>query len=161
MGLTLKMENTYSHAPRSAMAAMAASAPTDAPGGSTHTGRPAARTSSEPPSGVHSRSSSLTNLARLPGVARAKLQNLTHSQFVRYIEDNDGQDKDENDIYRGAAAARQNVSGSWAGGGQWVVGWWVVGPHQMQVWVAMFRMLLAVGCGAMPSLLRPCSTECR
>ncbi|KAI7842508.1 hypothetical protein COHA_003862 [Chlorella ohadii] len=87
---------------------MAASAPTDAAGGSTHTCRPAARTSSEPPSSVHSRSSSLTNLARLPGVARAKLQNLTHSQFVRYIEDNDGQDKDENDIYRGAAAARQN-----------------------------------------------------
>ncbi|PRW51063.1 UPF0187 chloroplastic [Chlorella sorokiniana] len=111
MGLMPNMENTYSHVPRSAMAAMAASAPADAStnaGGSPGVGRLAARTSSEPPSGVHSRSSSLTNLARLPGKARAKLQNLTHSQFVRFIEDNDAQDKEENDIYRGAAAARQN-----------------------------------------------------
>ncbi|KAL4444075.1 hypothetical protein ABPG75_011812 [Micractinium tetrahymenae] len=51
--------------------------------------------------GVHSRSGSLTNLARLPGVARAKLHSsLAHNPFVRFLEDNDGQDKDENDIYR-------------------------------------------------------------
>lgn len=121
MGLTPNMENTYSHVPRSAMAAMAAAAPADAitsSSASPSVGRLAARTSSEPPSGVHSRSSSLTNLARLPGKARAKLQNLTHSQFVRFIEDNDAQDKDENDIYRGAAAARQNVGAGPPGGRQ-------------------------------------------
>ncbi|KAL4429986.1 hypothetical protein ABPG77_004356 [Micractinium sp. CCAP 211/92] len=58
---------------------------------------------SMPPAGkaVHHRSGSLTNLARLPGVARAKLQHsLSHNPFVRFIDDNDGQDKDENDIYR-------------------------------------------------------------
>lgn len=54
---------------------------------------------------VHQRSGSLTNLARLPGVARAKLQHsLSHNPFVRFIEDNDGQDKDENDIYRQKAS---------------------------------------------------------
>ena len=61
---------------------------------------------SHPEHATHGRSSSLTNLARLPGMAREKL---THLQFVRFIEDNDGQDKDENDIYR------QNVS-TWCQG---------------------------------------------
>lgn len=48
----------------------------------------------------HARNSSLQNLARLPGVARAKLQNLSQTKFVRYIEDNDDGSRDENDIYR-------------------------------------------------------------
>ncbi len=47
--------------------------------------------------GVAPRTGSLTNLARLPVKAKEKL---AHLQFVRFIEDNDGQDKDENDIYR-------------------------------------------------------------
>ncbi len=57
--------------------------------------------------GLQGRSSSLNNLARLPGVARAKLAHLAHqAPFVRFIEDNDGMDKDENDIYR----LKQHVS---------------------------------------------------
>lgn len=56
---------------------------------------------------VHQRSGSLTNLARLPGVARAKLHHsLSHNPFVRFLEDNDGQDKDENDIYRQKASCK-------------------------------------------------------
>ena len=50
---------------------------------------------------LHSRSNSLTSLARLPGVARAKLAHLAQqAPFVRFMEDNDGMDKDENEIYR-------------------------------------------------------------
>lgn len=120
MGLTPNVENTYA---RSAMAAVAASVPPADPASGSG-GRAAPRASGEAPQGVHGRSNSLTNLARLPGVARAKLQNITHSQFVRYIEDNDAHDKEENDIYRGAAAARQNVRPAWWWG---VAGWWVVG----------------------------------
>lgn len=61
---------------------------------------------------MHKRSGSLTNLARLPGVARAKLHNsLTHNPFVRFIDDSDGQDKDENDIYRHKASCHQNSRG--------------------------------------------------
>lgn len=60
-------ENLYSHPPRSALAAAAAAGRS-----SLH------RSTSDPAGGVHSRSSSLTNLARLPGMARAKLQNLQH-----------------------------------------------------------------------------------
>lgn len=51
---------------------------------------------SHPEGAVHGRSSSLTNLAKLPQMARQKLN---HLQFVRFIEDNDGQES-ENDIYR-------------------------------------------------------------
>ena len=57
-----------------------------------------------PPTAVHSRSGSLQSLVRLPGAARAKLSNLGKKDWVRYIEDTDGQDN-ENDIYR-----RQSVS---------------------------------------------------
>lgn len=70
---------------------------------------------SSPAPVVHGRSSSLTNLARLPGVARQKLQNLAHTNpFVRYIEDNDGQDKDENDIYR-HKVGRGGLAAAWVG----------------------------------------------
>ena len=48
---------------------------------------------------MHSRSGSLQSLVRLPGAARAKLSNLGKKDWVRYIEDTDGQDN-ENDIYR-------------------------------------------------------------
>jgi hypothetical protein len=48
---------------------------------------------------THSRSGSLQSLVRLPGAARAKLSNLGKKDWVRYIEDTDGQDN-ENDIYR-------------------------------------------------------------
>jgi hypothetical protein len=61
---------------------------------------PPARGSSPEP--VHGRTNSLTNLVRPLGKARQKLQHLAQqTPFVRFIEDNDGQDKDENDIYRG------------------------------------------------------------
>lgn len=46
------------------------------------------------------RSSSLTNLARLPAEARKRLQSLAQkAPFVRFMDD-DAQDRDENDIYR-------------------------------------------------------------
>lgn len=110
-------ENLYSHPPpRTATAAMAAA------GAGQQRGL--TRSSSEP-GGVHSRSSSLTNLA---GAARAKLHHLTHNQFVRYIEDNDAQDKDENDIYRGQTVRAGHRGGEaccrvgWCMEGGWGVG---------------------------------------
>lgn len=49
--------------------------------------------------GVHGRTGSLTNLMRMPGAARTRLQTLAHQNpFVRFMDDNDL--KDENDIYR-------------------------------------------------------------
>ena len=54
-------------------------------------------------------SASLSGLARLPGLARARLTRLARNPFARFMEDGDG--RDENDIYR-----RTNVSGR-AGGG--------------------------------------------
>ncbi|KAI3427099.1 hypothetical protein D9Q98_007038 [Chlorella vulgaris] len=67
---------------------------------------PPARGSS--PESVHGRTNSLTSLVRPLGKARQKLQHLAQqTPFVRFIEDNDGQDKDENDIYRGRNPADQ------------------------------------------------------
>lgn len=97
-------ENLYSHPQRSALAATAALGARSTARGPRH-----ARSASDPAGAVHARSSSLTNLG---AAARAKLQGLAHSQFVRYLEDNDAQDKDENDIYR--AHNGQNVRrGCW------------------------------------------------
>jgi len=105
------MENAYSH-------------PTTR-GGSPSAGPAAVETSSS--SGVHGRSNSLQNLARLPGVARGKLRNLAQNPFVKFIEDSDGQDKDENDIYRQHVRGCWRLAGllaRWLGpGAGWIVVW--------------------------------------